>query len=352
MHHDRSFTSDNISPISPEILEAILNANHGTQASYGNDEWSRQLTQAAQAVFECELEFIPVSTGTAANALALSGMLEPFECILCHESAHLVTDECGAIPFYSAGSPFLLMKGTDGKLTPNEIRSTVERALSLGIHHSKPKVLSIAQANEWGRVYTLDELKALCDCAHELGLWVHMDGARFGNALERLHVSPHAMSRGVGVDVLSLGATKNGAMAAEAVVSFLPERAQALGYRRKRAGLLHSKMRYLAAQWLGYFQHDHWRHNAARANQLAARLEAGLKQLPQVRLLMPVEANEIFVEFSNALATQLRALGFDFYDWPAPAESTAPLWRLVTRFDQSEAAIDAFLQAVSQFQNG
>jgi len=345
MSHDRSFTSDNISPVSAPIWAALEAANHGAQASYGNDEWSPQLTELARAVFETDLDILPVSTGTAANALALSALLDPYECILCHESAHLVTDECGAIPFYTAGSPFLLLKGVDGKITPADVTAAVRRANSLGIHHSKPKVLSLAQANEWGRVYTIDELTALCDTAHRCGLWVHMDGARFANALVALNATPRALSQAVGVDVLSCGATKNGALAAEAVISFRPELSEKLLYRRKRAGLLQSKMRFAAAQWLGYFKNDHWLDNARHANQLATRLAHGIKPLPQVTVIHPVEANEVFIHMSQEHAEQLQAQGFGFYDWPSPNDQ--PLWRLVTRFDQSVHAVDELIRAIA-----
>jgi threonine aldolase len=346
---DRALTSDNISPVSAPIMAALIAANHSAAASYGADDHSDKLNRRAQDIFECDLTMVPLSTGTAANALALSTLVEPFECIVTQQSAHIVTDECGAIGFYSAGAPFMLLNGQAGKLYPAEIKQAVQQARSLGVHHTNPRVLSLSQVTEWGLVYSLDELRALCDCAHELGLWVHMDGARFANALVSLNVSPAEMSVKAGVDILSLGATKNGAMAAEAVIAFDPSLQQKLHYRRKRAGHLLSKMRYLAVQWLAYWQDDHWLHNARAANALAQQLAEAIAPRTDMHCLYPCAANELFVEYSPALAQHLRQHGFDFYDWPHPTDPTRALWRWVTRFDLPASIVTDLLECLNQY---
>jgi len=343
----RSFASDNVAPIAPEMLAALARVNQGTAHSYGDDPETRQLTDRARAVFETDLVIHPVTTGTAANALALAVMAPPFGAIFCHETAHVNTDECGAPEFYTGGAKLLGLASADGKITPAQLTAPIAHAREMGVHHVVPAALSLTQATEWGTVYTRAELTALAGAAHAAGLTVHMDGARFANALVHLGCTPAQASWQCGVDVLTLGATKNGALAAEAVIFFDPALARDFELRRKRAGHLWSKMRYLSAQLHAYLDDDLWLRCARTANDLARRLAAGLQGLG-LRLCQPVEANEVFAEFPATLIAALREAGFEFHEWPAPPQASHPLVRLVTSYDMTGADVDGLLAAVSR----
>jgi len=340
----RSFASDNVAPAAPEILEAIARVNHGTVHSYGDDPETRRLTSLAKQVFECELVIHPVATGTAANALGLAAVVPPFGAVYCHSIAHINTDECGAPEFFS-GAKLLALGSADGKISAAQLAAPIAHAREMGVHHVLPAAVSVSQATEWGTVYKRDELTALAAAAHEHGLRVHMDGARFANAVAHLGCTPAEASWKCGVDVLSFGATKNGALAAEAVIFFKPEQAREFEMRRKRAGHLWSKMRFLSAQLTACLDNELWLRNARHANALATRLAQGL-QAQGIRVLQDVEANEVFAALPNRLIAALRAQGFEFYEWPAPAEPGSAVVRLVSAYDMAVADVDALLAAV------
>lgn len=341
----QDFTSDNITGASPEVLAALAAANDGTVASYGADPLSEALTRRAAELFERPVSILPVATGTAANALALSVLARPFEAIYCHHAAHVMTDECGAPEFYTGGAKLIGLPAADGRLAPGQLVEAVGFARGMGVHHVQPAAVSVSQATEWGTVYGLAQLRDLAATAHQLGLRVHMDGARFANAVAELGCSPADATWRAGVDALSFGASKNGALAAEAVVLFDPALAAELAFRRKRAGHLWSKMRFLSAQLLAYLDGDLWLRNARHANGMARRLAAGLTAIAGVRLAQPVEANELFVVLPAAVIAALRAAGFRFYDWPAPPGVAGLVARLVTSYDVTAAEVDALVAA-------
>jgi len=334
------FRSDNVTGAAPEILEALTRANSGSQSAYGADEITRRVEQRLAEIFETEVAVLPVATGTAANALALSLVTPPYGVIYCHEAAHINVDECGAPEFYSGGAKLQALPGAHGKLDAEALEAAISGAGV--VHHAQPAAVSLSQASESGTVYRPDELASLAAVARRHGLALHVDGARFANALVHLDVSPAAATWRAGVELLSFGATKNGALAAEAVLLFGARRDQAveLGYRRKRGGHLVSKGRFLAVQLEAYLDGDLWLRNARHANAMAARLAEGLAALPGAALSHPVEANEIFVCLPGPVIDGLRRAGFQFYPWGPEANREV---RLVTAFSTSEAEVAAFL---------
>jgi threonine aldolase len=333
-----NFRSDNITGVAPEILAAITAANAGTAPAYGEDAVTQRLAAAFAAVFEHEVTVFPVATGTAANALALASLAPVWGAIYCHEAAHIQTDECGAPEFFAGGAKLLPLPGADGKLVP----AVVEAALTEPgfVHHVQPAVLSISQATEAGTLYRPAEIAALGALARRRGLALHMDGARFANAVAALGCSPAELTWRAGVDALSLGATKNGALAAEAVVFFDPARAEGFAYRRKRGGHLLSKMRFFSAQLEAYLADGLWLANAAQANRMATLLARGLEALPGARLRHPVEANEVFIELPEAVIAALEAADAGFYRWGGARSSCL---RLVTAFDTEPSAVAGFV---------
>jgi threonine aldolase len=339
------FTSDNISGASAPILEALARANEGTAPAYGTDSHTAELERRLAQIFERPVAALPVATGTAANALALASIARAFEGIYCHGEAHVMTDECGAPEFYTGGAKLLGLASPDGRLLPDQLAAAVRHARSMGVHHVQPAAVSVSQATEWGTVYSLEALGALAQQAHALGLKVHMDGARFANALARLGCTPAQASWRAGIDILSLGATKNGALAAEVIVAFDPAAGAELASRRKRAGHLWSKMRFLSAQLEAYLSDGLWLANARQANDMARRLAAGLSALAGVRLVQPVEANEIFAVLPKAMIARLREKGYGFYDWPAPQGESEDCVRVVASFDMRDSDVDAFIAA-------
>lgn len=342
---ERNFGSDNVTPASPEVMDAVAAANAGMLHSYGDDPYTTRLRALTSALFETELSVYPVATGTAANALALSILTPPYGAIYCHETAHIVTDECAAPEFYTGGAKLIALPGAQGKITSAQLDAPLRRAAALGVHHVRPSAVSITQATEWGTVYTPSEVQALSAKAHAHGLGLHMDGARLANAIAHLSCSPAEATWKAGVDVLSLGATKNGAMAAEAVIVFDPARGADFEARRKRAGHLWSKMRFLSAQLIAYLETGLWLRNARHANAMAARLAAGLASLPGVRLVQPVQANELFVAMPERAIEKLLADGFEFYRWVGPDDTPDPVIRLVTSFCTVATDVDAFVAA-------
>jgi threonine aldolase len=329
-------------------MAAVADANSGMLASYGADPYSERLSQVVGEVFETEVSIFPVSSGTAANSLALSQLCPPYGAIYCYEAAHIVTDECGAPEFFTGGARLIGLPAADGKIRPEQIAASVAFAQEMGVHHVKPAAVSLTQSTEWGTVYGLEELSAIAEVAKRHRLPVHMDGARFTNALVHLGCSPAQATWKSGIDVLSLGATKNGALCAEAVVFFNPEMAADFDRRRKRAGHLWSKMRFLSAQLLAYFHDDLWLRNAAHANSMAAALAKGLHGVSEARLLHPVGANEIFVALPERTVAALEGAGFGFYRWPLCALDNEVAIRLVTTYATRSADVEAFVSAAQR----
>jgi threonine aldolase len=329
------FFSDNAAPACPEVMTALADANRLATA-YDGDEWSGRLDGAFSDLFGTEVAALWVATGTAANAMALAALCPPHGSIVCHRDAHIQNDECGAPEFYTHGAKLILADGVGAKLTP-ETAAAALAAIRDDVHQTQPHVLSITNATEYGLVYTADETAALGALARSRGLAFHIDGARFANAAVRTGASVADLSWKAGADALSFGFTKNGGMAADLLVLFRPELKAAALYRRKRAGHLLSKGRFLAAQILAMVENDVWLRNARAANDAAARLAEAAG--PE-RLILPVEANEIFIRVTPAEAQQLRDQGFDFYDW-GPGEA-----RLVTSWDTDPGAVDKLAAAI------
>lgn len=329
------FFSDNAAAVCPPVLQALLEANR-LDTAYDGDAWSQRLDGAFSDLFGTQVRALWVPTGTAANCLALTALCPPHGGIVCHRDAHINCDEGGAPEFYTHGAKLLTANGPGAKLTPEAIHAVVD-PIRNDVHQVQPHAISITNATEYGLVYTPDEVAAIGDLARARKLGLHMDGARFANAVAHLGCHPGDVTWRAGVDALSFGFVKNGGMSAEALVFFRPELADVTLYRRKRAGLLFSKGRYLAAQLLAMLENDLWRANARAANA-GARL---LAEAAGDRLVHPVQANEVFLKANPAEAEALRALGFDFYDW---AEGEV---RLVTSWDQAEDAIRPLAEAIA-----
>jgi threonine aldolase len=333
-----AFYSDNTASVAPELLAAVAAANRGPQKSYGDDPWTLQLDAAFSEFFATPVRAFVVTTGTAANALSLATLSPPYGNVFAHSGAHVVEDECGAVEFFSSGARLTLVPGEHGRIEPQ----TLEQALTAhpaSVHTVQPAAVTLTQATELGTTYRPAAIAALSTVARRYGLKVHMDGARLANAIDFLDCHPGDVTWRAGVDVLSFGATKNGALAAEAVVFFDPSLVRDFELRRKRAGHLLSKSRYAAAQLLTYVQSGLWRRHAARANRLAQRIAA----VAGSRLLHPVEANELFLDLGVAGKATLRARGFGFYDW---GPDTGPEARFVVSWDQTEASVAALCAAL------
>ena len=329
------FFSDNAAAAHPAVLEALAEANR-LDTAYDGDAWSARLDDAFSRLFETQVRALWVTTGTAANSLALAALCPPHGSIVCHRDAHIQNDECGAPEFYTHGAKLLLAEGGGAKLTPETVEALLATVRN-DVHQVQPHALSITQATEYGLVYTPDEVAALGRLCEERGLGFHMDGARFANAVARLGCAPADLTWRAGVRALSFGFVKNGGLSAEALIFFDTKLADATLYRRKRAGHLLSKGRYLAAQLLAMLKDDAWLRNARAANDAAARLAAAAGE----RLVLPVEANELFLKVTPQEAAALRARGFDFYDW-GPGEA-----RLVTSWDSDSAHVEALAEAIS-----
>lgn len=332
-----NFRSDNMAAAAPEILAALNSVNDAPAAAYGEDPWSRQLDEVFSALFEREVRVFTVASGTAANAISLAALTPPWGAVLCHREAHIECDEGGAAEFYTGGAKLVLMDGDAAKLTADAVREGVARN-ARGIHSVVPSVLSISQATERGAVYTPSEVAALGEVAKAAGLGFHMDGARFGNAIAALGCKPADVTWRAGVDLLSFGATKNGALAAEAIVCFDAARAEEIARRRKRGGHLLCKGRFPAAQFLAYLEDDRWLTFARRANVLAARIGEAARPY----LCAPVESNQVFIKLGAKRLAELRHAGADFHDWGGQGSGEA---RLVVSWNQPEAEVDAMCAA-------
>jgi threonine aldolase len=342
------FASDNTAPVSPEILAALSAANASQVPSYGADPLTAQLTIRAREIFETDLALYPVATGTAANALALATLVNPFGAVICADEAHIASDECGAPEFYTGGAKLMTLASADGRISPMQIEAAMVRAIDGGVHHVMPEAVSITQATEWGTVYDAQLVGAIAEASRRRGLHLHMDGARFANALVQQGCSPAELSWKAGVDVLSFGATKNGALAAEAVIFFNPTLAAGFERRRKRAGQLWSKMRFMSAQLLAYLEDGLWLANATHANRMASALAEGLSALPGVKLMQVVQANEIFAAMPEELIASLQAEGAVFYRWIDMPGAANPVIRLVTSFATTQDDVSRFLALASQ----
>ena len=334
-----NFCSDNVTGAAPEILAAITDANAGSLPAYGDDALTQRVLRRIAEVFERDADVFLVATGTAANALSLSVMAPPFGAVFCHPDAHIECDECGAPEFFTGGAKLVHLPSDDGKIHADALAAALG-APDHGVHHVQSTAVSLTQASEAGTVYTPDEVAGITELAHAHGLKVHMDGARFANALVSLGCTPAEVTWKAGIDILCFGASKNGALAAEAVVIFDKALAEAFAFRRKRGGHLFSKMRFLAAQFDAYLNDGLWLRLAEHANAMAKRLADGLAAVPGATFRYPVQANEIFVELPETAIQGLEAAGFQFYRWPGDG---AKLLRLVTAFNTDEADVDAFI---------
>jgi threonine aldolase len=340
-----NFASDNTAPIAPAILDAIVAANAGYARGYGNDDWTAKVERRFAEIFEREVAVFLVPTGTAANALALAQVAPPWGVVFCHADSHIATDECGAPEFFGGGFKLSGLPGDDGKIAPDVLSAALAGYGGHSPHQMVAAALSLTQASEAGTIYRTDEIAALSDIAHARSMAVHMDGARFANALVRLNTTPAQMTWQSGIDVLSFGATKGGALAAEAVVLFDPGRAAFFGERRKRGGHLLSKHRFLAAQMAAYLAGDGWLGLARHANAMADRLARELTALglPPV---WPVEANLVFVKLPRALDARLQAAGANYYVRSNDSVRLAAdevLVRLVTSFATQSDDIERFV---------
>src|SRR3989454_4239223 len=304
----RQFGSDNYAGICPEALAALAKANHGHVRGYGDDQWTAEAIRLIRELFETECEVFFVFNGTAANSLSLASLCQSYHSILCHETAHVEADECGAPEFFSNGTKVLLLSGANGKIDPAGIERMVKRRTD--IHYPKPRAVSLTQATELGTVYTVEEIKAIWSKTKQHGLKIHMDGARFANAVASLGVAPKEITWQAGVDVLCFGGTKNGTLVGDAVVFFNLELAREFDYRCKQAGQLASKMRFLSAPWAGMLQDGAWLRRAAHANQMAGLMNELLAEIPEVKILFPCQANAVFADLPPHLIVALRELGW------------------------------------------
>ncbi len=336
----QQFASDNYAGICPEAWAAMEAANERSAPAYGDDVWTQRAADAFRTLFETDCEIFFAFNGTAANSLALAALCQSYHSVICSSSSHVETDECGAPEFFSNGSKLLVAQTVDGKLTPEAIRGL---ALSRSdIHFPKPRVVTITQPTETGQVYSIEEIRAISATCRELGLKLHMDGARFAHACATLGCAPADITWRAGVDVLCFGGTKNGMAAGEAIVFFDTALATDFDYRCKQAGQLASKMRFLAAPWIGLLESGAWLKNAGHANICASRLASAVKGLPGVELAFPVEANSVFLSASEQVLDGLRARGWLFYTFIGGSA------RFMFAWDANLATVDLLAQDIRE----
>jgi threonine aldolase len=335
------FASDNYAGICPEAWQAMEAANTGFASSYGDDQWTARACASIRDVFETDCEVFFVFNGTAANSLALASLCQSYHSIICHESSHIETDECGAAEFFSNGTKILLVGGENGKVDPDEVEHAVRKRSD--IHYPKPKVLSITQSTELGTVYQPDEIAAVGALATRLDLKLHMDGARFANAVAALDVAPKEITWKAGVDVLCFGGTKNGMAVSEAVVFFDKSLAAEFDYRCKQAGQLASKMRFISAPWTGLLESGAWLKNAAHANRCATLLEAGLSHIPGISIKFPRGANALFIEMPPPMVEKLKDLGWKFYTFIGAGGA-----RFICSWETTVAEIETLVTDISR----
>ncbi|MGF7188372.1 threonine aldolase [Robbsia andropogonis] len=331
----QDFASDNYAGVCPEAMRYMVNANDtGHEVAYGNDSWTNQVCDRIRTLFETDCEVFFVFNGTAANSLALASLCQSYQSVICHELSHVETDECGGPEFFSNGSKLITSRGPLGKLDPVAVEAVITRRND--IHWPRPKAMTLTQSTEVGTVYSIAEIRALTDIAHRHGLAVHMDGARFANAVASLQVTPAEMTWKAGVDVLCFGGTKNGLPVGEAVVFFDKARAEDFAYRVKQAGQLASKMRFISAPWLGLLDNDVWLRNARHANEMARRLAQEVASAG-VKVAHPVQANAVFADMTPATSAAMRAKGWVFHDFIAAGGC-----RLMCAWDTPEALVERF----------
>ncbi|HEY7725613.1 MAG TPA: low specificity L-threonine aldolase [Anaeromyxobacteraceae bacterium] len=341
----RHFASDNYAGICPEAWEAMARANAGHVPGYGDDAWTERAAALVRELFETDCEVFLVFNGTSANALAVAALCRPWHAVACHEVAHVSTDECAAPELLGGGVKVIPLAGPQGKVTPEALRRLAGRRDD--VHFPRVRAVSLTQATELGTVYRPAEVAALAEAARGLGIRLHVDGARFANAVASLGLSPAALSWQAGVDVLSLGGTKDGMAAGEAVVFFDRELAREFAWRRKQAGQLASKMRFLAAPWVGMLESGAWLRNARHANAMAARLEAAVRAAPGVRLLQPREANAVFAAIPGPAVAALHGRGWRFYDFEIWGGS-----RLMCSWDTAPEDVDRFASDLREVMGG
>jgi threonine aldolase len=337
----QQFASDNYSGICPEALDYLIKANTNHDLSYGNDRWTAEAANMFREFFETDCDVFFVFNGTAANSLALSSLCQSYHSVICHELSHIETDECGAPEFFSNGAKLLLAKGEFGKITPESIAEIVNKRTD--IHYPKPKVLSLTQATEVGTVYSRDELIKLTQTAREYKLNIHMDGARFANAIDTLKLHPKEITWQCGIDVLCFGGIKNGLGVGEAVVFFNKALSEEFDYRCKQAGQLASKMRFMSAPWLGLLKDGVWLKNARHANQSAALLEQELKNFKEISVMFPRQANSVFVLMPPALHDYLHQKGWHFYTFIGLGGA-----RFMCSWDTKEESVRALVKDVKE----
>jgi threonine aldolase len=330
------FASDNNAGVCPEAMAALVKANAtGHEISYGDDDWTKAVCDRIRELFQTDCEVFFVFNGTAANSLAMASLCQSYHSVICHELSHVETDECGAPEFFSNGSKLITGDGPNAKLTPDLVEHLATKRADM--HFPKAKVVSVTQSTECGTVYTVEELRAIAAIAKRRGLKVHMDGARFANAVASLGVHPSEITWRAGIDVLCFGGTKNGLPVGEAVVFFRKDLAEDFQYRVKQAGQLASKMRYVSAPWLGLLDNDVWLKNARHANAMAKRLHDKIRQLPGIKIMFPVEANAVFAEVPAVVQKGLRDKGWRFYTFIGAGGC-----RLMCAWDTSPDTVDRF----------
>lgn len=346
-NHDNrhQFASDNYSGICPQAMQCLIKANEGHALPYGDDRWTKEACDLFRGLFETDCEVFFVYNGTAANAISLAAMCQSYHSIICHKVSHIETDECGATEFYSNGAKILLGEGRNGKLLPGSVRDIFTRRSD--IHYPKPQVVSLTQSTEVGTVYTPDEINEISSAAGNLGLKLHMDGARFANAAVSLGLPAAEISWKCGTDVLCFGGTKNGMMGGEAIIFFDKDLAFEFAFRCKQSGQLASKMRFIAAQWTGLLRNDVWLSNARHANEMTLLLHDRLKEIDEVSFLFPVEANAIFVSLPEQAITGMHEKGWIFYSFIGDGGC-----RLMCGWDTSEEIIDKFIGDLKQTLSG
>ncbi|MDC1417831.1 low specificity L-threonine aldolase [Candidatus Thioglobus sp.] len=336
------FASDNVTSACPEVMDAVIAANSGIAGSYGDDEWSLALKNRLSEVFETEVEVFLAVTGTASNALALSALAPVFGKIYCHELSHINTDECGAPELFTGGAKLIPMRSSNGRIDAGDLAETIRG--SGNVHVTQPSVVSVTMSCETGTVYQLDEIKAISKIAHDNKMSVHMDGARFANALVSLDVSPAEMTWKSGVDVLTLGGTKNGCLAAEAVIFFKPEMVGNFPFLHKRSGQLLSKMRFISSQLEAYLTNEVWLRNARHANAMAKILSEGLNSFANIKLAYPTQSNEVFVHLPRDVIDYLNSAGYDINEEELDGKAV----RFVTAWNSDVKDIDDLLETLAQ----
>jgi len=339
------FASDNTATICPEAWAALEEANADAVASYGDDRWTARVCDRIREIFETDCDVYFVFNGTAANALALAQLCQSFHSVGCHEYSHIHTDECGAPEFFTKGSKLLLIGGANGKIDIGQAEKMIARQNEL--HSHKPRAISIAQATEFGTVYTRDEIAAIAEFARAREMFLHVDGARFANAVASLNCAPKAITWEVGVDVLCFGGTKNGTASGELVVFFNREISREFDYRVKQAGQLGSKMRFLAAPWLGLLTNDVWLRNAQHANHTARQLASRLQDEAKIDTVFPVDANAVFVGMNEQLVRDLHARGWHFYKFVE-----RDICRLMCSWSTTDQDISDFVPDATKSLNG